>query len=370
MKLERIRAYVTVGVMAALLLGLSVWCWLKPADDYSESERRVLAAFPKVSVESVLSGEFTKDFETYTQDQFPMRDQMRRVKAIANLFVFQQKDNNDLYLADGYVSKLDYPLRDSMVNHALERFRYLTEHYLEPNGSKVYLAVIPDKNYYLAQPNGYPTMDYEALFERLRQECGDMAYIDLTEQLSIEDYYHTDTHWRQENLLPVARYLAGEMGVSLSGEGYTVNTVDHPFWGVYVGQSALPLTPDTLHYLTSPALEDCVVTGYATGTGVEIPMYDLKKSVGRDPYEMFTGGSNPLVTIENPNAASDRELIIFRDSFAGSLAPLLAEGYRKITLVDIRYVRSEQLGQLVDFHGQDALFLYSTLLLNSSTGLK
>ena len=35
--------------------------------------------------------------------------------------------------------------------------------------------------------------------------------------------------------------------------------------------------------------------------------------------------------------ATDRELVIFRDSFASSLAPLLMEQYAKITLVDIRY---------------------------------
>ena len=41
-----------------------------------------------------------------------------------------------------------------------------------------------------------------------------------------------------------------------------------------------------------------------------------------------------------------------------------------MTLVDIRYVQPELLGQLLDFHGQDVLFLYSTLVLNSSAALK
>ena len=42
----------------------------------------------------------------------------------------------------------------------------------------------------------------------------------------------------------------------------------------------------------------------------------------------------------------------------------------KVTLADFRYVQPELLGQLLDFHGQDALFLYSTLVLNSSAALK
>ena len=35
-----------------------------------------------------------------------------------------------------------------------------------------------------------------------------------------------------------------------------------------------------------------------------MPMYDLDKVKGKDPYEMFLGGPLSLVTIENPNATS------------------------------------------------------------------
>ena len=48
----------------------------------------------------------------------------------------------------------------------------------------------------------------------------------------------------------------------------------------------------------------------------------------------------------------------------------LAESYAKITLVDLRYLPSYLLGDYVDFHGQDVLFLYSSLLLNNSLALR
>ena len=38
-----------------------------------------------------------------------------------------------------------------------------------------------------------------------------------------------------------------------------------------------------------------------------------------------------LLTVDNPNARTDRELVIFRDSFGSSLAPLLLEGYSRVT---------------------------------------
>ena len=38
--------------------------------------------------------------------------------------------------------------------------------------------------------------------------------------------------------------------------------------------------------------------------------------------------------------------------------------------MDIRYVRIDLLDQFLDFHGQDVLMLYSTLVLNSSSTIR
>jgi hypothetical protein len=89
-----------------------------------------------------------------------------------------------------------------------------------------------------------------------------------------------------------------------------------------------------------------------------------------DAYDVFLSGATALTTIENPHNVTGKELIIFRDSFGGSIAPLLLEEYSKITLVDTRYINSVLLPDYVDFHGQDVLFLYSTLVVNSSNILK
>jgi hypothetical protein len=52
------------------------------------------------------------------------------------------------------------------------------------------------------------------------------------------------------------------------------------------------------------------------------------------------------------------------------MIPLLVQGYRTITLVDLRYMNSSMLGQFIEFVDQDVLFLYSTLVLNNSNSLK
>ena len=365
---QKIKNTVTVALLAAFLFGFGAWAAVKPADALSVSERRRLKQFPTVSTDTVLSGRFMTDFESAALDQFPLRDEWRTLKALNSLYVYRQKDNNGVYLQDGYAAKLEYPMNAASIDHAAERFRYLYENFLADAGARVYLSVIPDKNYFLAEANGYPAIDYEAFVESLRAQTDFAQYIDLFGQLSLEDYYRTDSHWRQERLPAVAAYLAAQMGVTLTDE-YTEQVLDHPYYGVYYGYAALPMQPDALRYLTSETLANCTVYNYETGTTGAV--YDVDKGAGNDPYELFLSGSVSLLTIENPNAKTDRELIVFRDSFASSLAPLLAEGYAKITLADIRYLPSAQMGKLLDFSSQqDVLFLYSVPVLNNSDTLK
>ena len=258
-------------------------------------------------------------------------------------------------------------MNESSLDHAASRFRYVYETYLKDTDAKVYLSIIPDKNYFLAAENGYPALDYERLFADMREKTDYAQYIDLTGALSLSSYYRTDTHWRQEELLPVAKLLADAMGVDLP-EGFTSVTLSTPFSGVYCGQSALPMPPDTLTYLTNDALEGCRVYDYENDA--YLPIYTLDKAGGNDPYEIFLSGPKSLLRIENPNSATERRLIVLRDSFAASLIPLLAESYREITLIDIRYLSPASLGKFVDFDAQDVLFLYSTSVLNDSSTIK
>ena len=212
-------------------------------------------------------------------------------------------------------------------------------------------------------------MDYNELVRIITANTEFSKYIDIFPELSIDDYYKTDTHWRQENLLDVITKISKEMGFEgLLSQEYNVNTLDKNFYGVYCGQSSLPLSADRIKYLTNDLFSDLIVTNLENQKKINV--YDMERAFGRDPYEMFLSGPVSLITIENPNAKTDKELILFRDSFGSSIAPLFVEGYRKITLVDIRYMTSNSLDKFIEFNGQDVLFLYSTLVLNNSETLK
>lgn len=365
---DRAKNIMIVCIFTVFLFAIFFWEIFAPKKAVSESERRSLADFPVLSSKTVLSGRFMKNFENYAMDQFPLRDSFRTAKALSSFYVFCRKDVNSIYRAEGHLSKLEYPLQEASVSNAADKLHRLYDEYLANGNTRVYMSVIPDKNYFLAEANGYLSMDYDALAKLfVSQMDASIKYIDIYNILELSDYYKTDTHWRQEKIVDVAAALASEMGVSISTD-YQAHTLEEPFYGVYHGQAALPLLAEPISYLENDALNMCTVFDHETNK--EIDMYNMELAQGRDPYELFLSGAKGLLTIKNPSAQNDRCLILFRDSFGSSIAPLLATGYSKVVLIDIRYLSSALLSDMVDFRDSDVLFLYSTLVLNHSEMLK
>lgn len=354
-------------VFLGILFGCMLWGIIKSDDDISEAERRPLASKPEVSVEAVWNGRYMRDFEQYAMDQFPMRDGFRSMKAWMDFNAYRMQESNGLYVIDGSIAKLEYKLNEASITHAAERFGYIYDTYLSANDTKVYVSVIPDKGYYLAEESGYPVLDYALLKDKLMSQMSYAVYIDIAGALEASDYYRTDTHWRQERILGVALILAESMDADIS-RNYICEEVGKPFYGVYYGQLALKLEPDDLYYVESEQLSDAIVYDYERES--YIPMYDMPKAESRDAYELYLGGPKSLLRIENPDALTDKRLVVFRDSFASSLAPYLSTGYSEIILVDIRYIQPELLGQFIEFDGQDVLYLYSGPVLNNSETIK
>lgn len=357
-----------VGLSFLLVLwGFLVASVILKDEELSVSERRKLAVLPELSVQGVLSGEFMKEFEEYLLDQFPARDELRRLKAHFALDILRKKENNGIYLVGDGVYKREYPLNEGQVSLGVRKINDLYNEHLK--GMKVYFGLIPDKNYFAAEKNGILALDYARMREKLSGELHwDIKEIELFDCLRAEDYYRTDLHWRQENLGRVVARLAGSMAVDLPPlEGYTRLSFA-PFYGAYYGQSALSPKPDEIVYLNSGTIANSTL--YNLEKNQVTSLYTLGKAVGMDAYDLFLSGAAAFLVLENKQEPSGRELVIFRDSFASSLAPLLLEGYAKITLIDLRYMDSKLLPQLITFTDQDVLFLYSTLIFNQSAMLR
>ena len=328
--------------------------------DISTSERRRLSKIPKITFSKLINGDTSNEFENYTVDQFIARDELRKVKAFVSSNIFMQKDNNKLFEKDNAIYKIEYPLNKNNVQKSANKIKNIYDKYLQ--NMNVYYAIVPDKNYYL-EDNDYLKMNYNELKDITKNILKDIKYIDIWQNLNLEDYYRTDIHWKQENLDEVVEKIEKEM--NLEDKINTKYEIEEKgnYYGAYYGQLGKQVTPDKIYIKTNDTINDCITYNYETKKYGKI--YDEEKmKTSVDKYDIYLSGATPIISIENPNSNTDKELLLFRDSFGSSIAPLLVENYKKITLIDIRYISSNLLENYIDFKNQDVLFLYSTLVLN------
>ena len=369
-KTSKWRDYCNVILFGMVLVGFFIIGLLSLDKEISDTERRLLHSFPELNMHTILADKgqdpFMDGFEEYAVDQFPYREAFRTVHSAFSLYGIGRKEINDIYYAEGHILKTSMSIHPDSVSRSLNRMQYIKKRYLQDN--RVFFAMIPDKNYYLEKQTEVPYLDYEKLETLFREQTDEYAeFIDIKEELSLNDYYKTDTHWRQERLGPVAKKIMLAMGNQFDFQ-FDEKYVTDQFKGVYYGQGSLPVKKETLYCLTADYMDNCIVTCYDSGKAELFSLYDFTKTEGMDPYEIFLSGSRALITIENSSAATDKELILFRDSFGSSIAPLFAGCYKKVTLIDIRYISPSILDRFVNFENTDVLFLYSAQVLNNSEG--
>ena len=295
-----------------------------------------------------------------------------------------QSDNNGKYIHDGYIAEMAV-WNEETIQKNLASIRRIYEKYLkDAENCNVYMAVIPDKNYYLAEPSGHLSLDYNKLFAEVEANAPWATHISLLDTLELSDFYRTDTHWRQESILDVAQKLTNAMGVeSPKAEDFTAQKLDNTFYGVYYGQFAMPVEGEDMYVLRNDILDNCLVSydGEEPVKGVYdwnrskvelVERPDGKYDVYGDMYEVFLSKESGKIVIENPAATTDKELVVFRDSFGRSLIPLLVPSYAKVTVLDTRWLTggTHMLQKHFEAGNQDVLFLYSTLVLNNSQTIK
>ena len=331
---------------------------VKKDDDISYSERRKLEKVPKITYDSVINGTYFSKLDKYTTDQFIWRDNFRKIKIDIDLLT--KNNYNKLYLYNDYIIEETYLLNKESVINVTNKINNIKRTYLNETNN-IYYSIVPDKNYFVNDDN--LKLDYDELKNIMNSNL-DIKYIDIFNELSLEDYYKTDTHWREERLFKVVNKLSKEMNFNITNN-YSFKRISD-FNGTYSSRIVRKDIKDEIYILDN--VNDINVYNYETN-GYE-KVYDLIKLNSLDKYNVYLSGSVSLLKIESMNTDSAKDLIVFRDSYGSSLIPLMMNGYKSITVVDTRYISPSMLSNYIDFNNKDILFLYSTLLINDSFTLK
>ena len=334
---------------------------IKKDEEISISERRKLEQFPVITAKEIFNGNVSKKLEKYATDQFVKRDDLRKLKTFFNFEIYRQKDNNKLVVEDDMIYKIDYPLNKEAIQKTSKKLGEIEDKYLKD--TNIYYSIIPDKSYFL--DDNYLKFDYQEMQKIIDSNLKNSTYINICEELSKEDYYKTDIHWKQENLKKVVNKIENEMKLKDTSKIKYEEKEIGEFYGSLYGQLGYEIEADKIKYLTNDTIEKCTTYNYETKENGKV--YDLEKyKNSKDKYDIYLSGPTSLINIENPSASNDKELLLFRDSFGSSIAHLLIQNYRKITLIDLRYINSELLTEYIEFNNQDVLFLYSGVVLNQN----
>lgn len=333
---------------------------VSPDRTFSQMENRNLEQLPVPSVKTLLNGQFMKDFETYTTDQFVGRDGWIALKSTTER-VLGKKENNNVYFAAGdtLISRFDEPDGEKVTNN----LNYVNN-FVENVDIPVTFSLIPTQACIWADrlPAGAPNASQTAILEQAKAAVPGASWADLYtplwEHKGEDIFYRTDHHWTSLGAYYGYTALMEAMGLEaepLDQAGKT--TVSDSFYGTLFSRSGVRwVAPDQIdRYISGDGVE---VTSYPEGSPVEGSLYVDKFLQEKDQYSSFLGGNQPLCVIRTEHTDAPRVLII-RDSYTDSLAPFLTQNFSEIHLFDPRMNLTSVKGYVEENQIDSVVVLYS-----------
>ena len=319
--------------IAVILLGLSVGSFfLTPDRAFSENENRYLQLTPKLSWDTVMSGDFMEDMEEYTSDQIVFRDLWTATRSLLQR-AEGKEDISGTYLgAEGrYFAKVT---EDSFNRAGLEKNAGYIREFFAASGKSCRALIVPSPAGVLRDmlPENAPYYDEAGAFERLDAALGG-SLLDVRETLAdVEDpYYHTDHHWTTMGAQAAYRRWAEVTGHTVREDALVCATEE--FRGTLYSKVLLPDSVyDSVYYAPEITAESVVCDG-KDGT-----LYDGDALTRKDKYELFLGGNYGQCVITT-GTENGKHLLLVKDSFANAFVPFLLGDYETVTMIDLRYFR-------------------------------
>ncbi len=319
--------------IAVILLGLSVGSFfLTPDRAFSENENRYLQLTPKLSWDTVMSGDFMEDMEEYTSDQIVFRDLWTATRSLLQR-AEGKEDISGTYLgAEGrYFAKVT---EDSFNRAGLEKNAGYIREFFAASDKSCRALIVPSPAGVLRDmlPENAPYYDEAGAFERLDATLGG-SLLDVRATLAdVEDpYYHTDHHWTTMGAQAAYRRWAEVTGHTVREDALVCATEE--FRGTLYSKVLLPDSVyDSVYYAPEITAESVVCDG-KDGT-----LYDRDALTRKDKYELFLGGNYGQCVITT-GTENGKHLLLVKDSFANAFVPFLLGDYETVTMIDLRYFR-------------------------------
>ena len=345
---------------------------LKVDETFSEEENRTLATMPKFTIKSFLSGDFTKEYTNYVEDNFAGKKGFVSIKS--NLEKLEGKDeSNSIFIGkDGQLfekfieaSQEETDAKIAAINSFYERYSNLNMSFiLTPTATKVLEEKLPKY-----APND-DELDYiNKVFSGLNDNIITINPYEALNQ-NKDDYlfYKTDHHWTSKGAYIAYTVMCEKLGLTpKSIDDFDIVTVTNSFYGSLSSKIGTKGKVSDSIDVYIPKESDFVVN-YVSEQIKSTSLFDSEYLDKKDKYCVFSGGNHALINIKtlgDPN----KKLLIIKDSYANCFLPFLTSHYGEINVVDLRYYYDDLDKLIENKEITDVLFLYNSNTFNSDDSI-
>ena len=365
------------AVFLLLIFGFAIATVLKPSNERSETENRLLEQKPDLTWNALISGKFSEDYEAYLSDQFVVRDGWISLKTAFERAALRQEAEDVYFARDNYLiekhtgvftaetaerniqtlsafftnlSKFMDPghLTAMVVPNAVDILRDKLPPFADPYDEEIYLQKIAG-----ALPEGV-WFDSSSV---LRQHSGE------------ELYYRTDHHWKTLSAYYTFEAWAGEKGLAGdSAFSFRPVTVTDSFEGTIASRLGIVGRADSIERF-DPEIPFDYYLIYNQSDDIRNTVYQDSFLERKDKYAYFYGGNFGLIQAKMPEHETGRKLLVIKDSYAHCFVPFTYALFDQVDMLDTRYYNASISALIGQENYTDILFLFNAAGFAEETSL-
>lgn len=388
MKKANVQSLSLISVFLITIFGFFLFTFVTPSKSQSLLENRKLAQRPDLNSENLLTGEYSKRFEQYYNDQFPMRDSFIETNAIINKNFFRQNIIDDVYVADdGYLLSQIAEVTPADVKKMASGINELAANLAKKN-IPVYTALMPNKSTMMENkfPDYFPSYgqkNMNLLYKELDKTAHPIDSRASLDKHMNEDYmfFYSDHHWQSKAAFYAYQEVMSEIIKNDQMDekvhqynDYSWDLKGKPFYGSDARKTTSANAKKTDTILVAQLKETHQPFIMKWGDRSRNSLYNMDFLTMEDPYtnryQAYIGGDYAQITITNPNKTSGRKVLVIKDSYANAFIQFLVPHYKETHVLDLRhynkmpvekYVEKNNIDQIVLIYNINSIFVTPAL---------
>ena len=365
------------AVFLLLIFGFAIATVLKPSNERSETENRLLEQKPDLTWNALISGKFSEDYEAYLSDQFVVRDGWISLKTAFERAALRQEAEDvyfarDNYLIEKHTGVFTAETAERNIQNLSAFFTNLSKS-MDP--AHLTAMVVPNAVDILRDklPPFADPYDEEIYLQKIAGSLPEGVWFDsssvLRQHSGEEIYYRTDHHWKTLSAYYTFEAWAGEKGLAGdSAFSFRPVTVTDSFEGTIASRLGIVGRADSIERF-DPEIPFDYYLIYNQSDDIRNTVYQDSFLERKDKYAYFYGGNFGLIQAKMPEHETGRKLLVIKDSYAHCFVPFTYALFDQVDMLDTRYYNASISALIGQENYTDILFLFNAAGFAEETSL-